>query len=69
MYCTSTADDRRRRIARGRSAPRRRTLLRETSQRLNRVTTMLDHPNALASPGLLLRALRLKWFARPKAPA
>ncbi|WP_327005071.1 FAD-dependent oxidoreductase [Dactylosporangium sp. NBC_01737] len=40
-----------------------------TSQRLNRVTTMLDHPNALASPGLLLRALRLKWFGGARVPA
>ncbi|MFF5231433.1 FAD-dependent oxidoreductase [Dactylosporangium sp. NPDC000521] len=38
-----------------------------TSQKLNRVTTMLDHPNALASPGLLLRALRLKWFGGARA--
>jgi hypothetical protein len=28
--------------------------------RLDRVTTMLDHPAALARPGVLLRALRLK---------
>jgi 2-polyprenyl-6-methoxyphenol hydroxylase-like FAD-dependent oxidoreductase len=33
------------------------------SERLNRVTAMLDHPNALARPGTLLRALRLGLFA------
>jgi hypothetical protein len=31
-------------------------------ERLNRVTTMLDHPSALARPGILLRALRLRLF-------
>jgi 2-polyprenyl-6-methoxyphenol hydroxylase-like FAD-dependent oxidoreductase len=40
-----------------------------TSRKLNRVTTMLDHPNALASPGLLLRALRLKWFGGARTSA
>jgi 2-polyprenyl-6-methoxyphenol hydroxylase-like FAD-dependent oxidoreductase len=32
------------------------------NERLSRVTTMLDHPNALARPGTLLRALRLRLF-------
>jgi 2-polyprenyl-6-methoxyphenol hydroxylase-like FAD-dependent oxidoreductase len=35
-----------------------------TSQRLNRVTTMVGHPAELAKPGVLLRALRLRLFSR-----
>ncbi|MEO3748105.1 FAD-dependent oxidoreductase [Plantactinospora sp. B5E13] len=34
------------------------------SRRLNRVTTMLDHPSALSRPSVLLRALRVGLFAR-----
>ena len=34
------------------------------SARLDRVTQMLDHPKVLASPALLLRALRLKYLSR-----
>jgi 2-polyprenyl-6-methoxyphenol hydroxylase-like FAD-dependent oxidoreductase len=35
-----------------------------TSQRLNRVTTMVGHPAELAKPAVLLRALRLRLFTR-----
>lgn len=34
------------------------------NERLSRVTTMLEHPNALARPSTLLRALRLSVFPR-----
>ncbi|MCO1597019.1 FAD-dependent oxidoreductase [Micromonospora sp. RHAY321] len=39
------------------------------SARLNRVTTMLDHPATLSHPGTLLRALRLGLFRRRSATA
>ncbi|MEE6257858.1 FAD-dependent oxidoreductase [Plantactinospora sonchi] len=38
------------------------------SARLNRVTTMLDHPTSLSQPSTLLRALRLHLF-RTRRPA
>jgi 2-polyprenyl-6-methoxyphenol hydroxylase-like FAD-dependent oxidoreductase len=39
------------------------------SARLNRVTTMLDHPATLSQPGTLLRALRLGLFRSRPATA
>ena len=42
---------------------------RQVLDRLSKVTAMLDHPNALMAPGLLLRALRVRAFPPRPRPA
>ena len=40
-----------------------------TARKLDRVTQMLDHPAALARPGILLRAIRLRMRGRTRDAA